>query len=138
MTGERGPAVVATGRQQGKSILATAWLMQGWQINTYPGWSRVLVCTRRERVPATADLMPHGPWRKCVFSLDDLRSTLRGAIQAGTVEFAFDDIEVLVMEALRDRGIFNVFPRLVTLTGHSVVDPDTLTRPVGYDITPRE
>lgn len=109
--------IIALDSGQGKTTLATAWLMNGRKIDTYPGWSRVLVCMNRKAVPDTTYSMPIGPWRKCVFSVDDLRSAMRGAIQPGTVEVAVDDVELLIAEALHA----NVMPSLVTLTGRAIL-----------------
>jgi hypothetical protein len=108
--------VIALEQHQGKTTLATTWLMNGRKIDTYPGWSRILVCAQREAVVPTTTGLPMGPWKKCVFSVDDLRSATRGAIQAGTVEVAVDDVEVLIYEALRA----NIVPALITLTGRTI------------------
>jgi hypothetical protein len=108
--------IIATDRGQGKTTLATTWLMAGRKIDTYPGWSRILVCANSKAVVPTADRMPHGPWRKCVFSLSDLRSAMRGAIQPGTVEVAVDDAELLMSQAL---GV-GLWPSLITITGRAV------------------
>jgi hypothetical protein len=109
--------IIAMDQQRGKTTLATQWLMNGQKIDTYPGWSRVLVCANRAAVPSTSYMMPMGPWRKCVFSIDDLRSAMRGAIVPGTVEVGVDDADALIFAALRA----NVRPALVTLTGHAVL-----------------
>lgn len=111
--------VIALGKHQGKTMLATEWLMNGRVIDTYPGWSRVLVCTTRDAVVHTTYSLPMGPWRKCVFSVDDLRSATRGAIVPGTVEVGVDDVEPLILQALRAGA--GVTVSLVTMTGHVIV-----------------
>lgn len=107
--------VFVSGRRHGKTTAAIDWLLAGHRIYTYPGWSRILVCASES---ALHDVvlrrgLPH-PASKCVFTIEELHSAARGAIVPGTVEYAVDDLDVLMMRLLpMEVGR----PALITVTG---------------------
>lgn len=109
--------VVVDGPTTGKTTLLLDWLRAGEPITRYPGWTRMLVCTHARRVAIVAfeARQRHGdvPWVKCIISVRDLQMLFRGAIRAGTIEYAVDDADVLIENhlAVPQR------PTLVTING---------------------
>lgn len=108
------PGVLAADRQQGKTTHLLAWLADGHKIDTYPGWSRIIVFTHRGALHEAAH--DNWSWNKYLFSINDLRSAMRGAIRPGTVEYALDDAHLLIADALK----VNQSPAMISLTGTPV------------------
>jgi hypothetical protein len=109
--------VLLAQRREGRTTQLMDWLMKGHRITSYPGWSRILVCAHKRQVvelTLNAGRLAENPWRKCIFTLDDLESAARGAIRPGTVEYAIDDAEQLLWRMLPGRvGL----PALISFTG---------------------
>ncbi len=62
--------IAAAARRQGKTTALVAWLTQGHEIPTYPGWSRVLlVHSAKEVLRLTTG--PWAKWKKCVWTVDE-------------------------------------------------------------------
>jgi len=109
--------VLLAKRREGRTTELLRWLTNGRRISSYPGWSRILVCAHEQ---AVVDLTRHAgpvrdnPWRKCIFTINDLESATRGAIRPGTVEYAIDDAEQLLWRMLPRRvGL----PAVISFTG---------------------
>lgn len=118
MTADPGDLQVIVGeRRTGRTSRLLRWLRDGHPIDSYPRWSRILVCAHADHVPTVHRLAferyGQGPWSKSVFSVADLRSAWRGAIRPGTVEYAVDDADALMWSYL---GV-NQLPSLLTLCG---------------------
>lgn len=113
--------VVVDGRATGKTTLLLDWLHAGHVIDSYPGWSRVVVCMHYDSVVPVTDQVKkrfgNGPWAKCIFSEADLRSAFRGAIWPGTVEYAIDDADVMVGRYLARYISAPEAPTLITING---------------------
>ena len=96
--------IIQGDRGLGKTTALIEWLLEGYAIPAYPGWSRVIVCLNHEQTThvtarlrrATEEWNEQEPttWdvRKCVWDLSDMRSGLRGVSRV--VEVGFDNFDV--------------------------------------------
>src|SRR5689334_17704505 len=111
-------------RQTGKTTRLISWLLEGHAIESYPGWSRAIVCANRTQVLSTTQLVRRATenWeeafdqraltdlRKAVWSMDDLWSVMRGMKLEG-FEYAIDNLEMILGKH------FPGTPAIITLTG---------------------
>lgn len=117
--------VVVAGRRGGKTTRMVAWLLEGHAIDTYPGWSRAIVCANTTQVISTARMVREATkdwpesrslWdlRKAIWSVDDLRSVMRG-MKLDDFEYVVDNADMILMRALGA----NKEPSTITMTGES-------------------
>lgn len=115
--------VIVAGRYEGKTTALLEWLSRGCPIPTYPGWSRALVVAHDSEVGRLCQLVgsvEESPWRKNIWTLRDLESVHRFSVKPGTVEYAIDDLDVLIRQLLPGRVHM---PAVVGLSGRAY-DPD--------------
>lgn len=118
--------VMVTGRQGGKTSAMIQWMLNGYSINRYPYWSRVIVCpsitqamhfAKRLR-EATEDFDENESWvwdlRKAVWCADDLIAVGK---QYGLrdIEIGIDDAETFISRLLTGQRL-----SFMTLTGELV------------------
>lgn len=103
--------VVVTGRQGGKTTAMIQWFLNGRPIDTYPYWSRVILCPTHEQVvyvtnkvreaTASFDENNQSTWdiRKAIWSLEDLNSVKK---HHGTrdIEIGVDNMELIIEDIL--------------------------------------
>lgn len=108
--------VTVSGRQSGKTTKMIQWLLDGHEIEEYPGWSRVIVCISHAEVVRISKLV-----RAATADWPETRRTwdLRKAIWFPTdtkgrnpgVEFGVDNAELFLSRLL------GFTPTKVTMTG---------------------
>jgi hypothetical protein len=111
-----GPRVFLADRREGKTTQALAWLLNGQLIDTYPGWSRALVCVHKSEAQRLELQLPWHKWRKAIIWIEELDSFSR-ATRPGTVELAIDDAQALVSQMIRQRISSPVDVALMTFDG---------------------
>ncbi len=106
-----GPRVLVRPRRAGKTHEAIQWVLEGHRIDTYPGWSRVLIVPdMRQADELRAAGNPHGlDYRQVYFAQEwrDARVPNRHEIQT-----AVDNAETMLQGMLGGTGI-----GLITMTG---------------------
>lgn len=98
--------VIVNGRQAGKTYRLVEWVKQGEQIDSYPGWSRVIVVQSvGEALLLRRD---YGLNVRQVLSLKEWGENRAGNSQ---VEIALDNADLVLGEILRK------LPSVVSITG---------------------
>jgi len=115
--------VLLADRQQGKTAHALAWLVDGHPIDSYPRWSRALVCVNDREAADLGTRLPWARWRKCIVAFSELRS-FSLAVTPGTVELAFDNVHVVLWELLYRQTHGRARTSLLTFDGTAHVQPD--------------
>jgi hypothetical protein len=102
------------------------WLLNGHPIESYPGWSRAIVCANNTQVLHLAHAIHdatqqwEGAWdlhtltalRKAIWSIGDLKSTMRG-MKLDDFEYAIDNADMILAQVL---GAYSP-PAIITMTG---------------------
>lgn len=98
--------VVVNGRQSGKTFQVVQWLKEGVETDSYPGWSRVLLChsiEEADRLRKDYDL----DYRQ-VFSVREWQGAHLGR---KPVEVALDNADLVLAHLLGQH------PSYITMTG---------------------
>jgi hypothetical protein len=98
--------VIARGRQAGKTYDLVQWVKEGEQTDSYPGWSRVLLChslDEAQRIRELYDL----DYRQ-VFGVNEWRGARLGP---KTVEVAIDNVDLILL------SLIGQHPTQISMTG---------------------
>lgn len=98
--------VIVNGRQSGKTYQLIQWVKDGEKTDSYPGWSRILLChslDEAQRLRTQYDLDYHQ-----VFSVDEWRHARKGR---KPVEVALDNADLVLGMLLGQ------MPACISLTG---------------------
>lgn len=88
--------VIARGRQAGKTYDTVQWVLAGEQTDSYPGWSRVLLCMSRgeaDRVRATYPALDD----RQVFGFEEWR---RARLGRRPVDLRVDNADMVLSQLL--------------------------------------
>jgi hypothetical protein len=100
--------VIVNGRQSGKTYRLIQWVKEGEQTDSYPGWSRILLChslDEAQRLRTQYDL----DYRQ-VFSVSEWQHARKGR---KPVEVALDNADLVLGMLLGQR------PSYISLTGRA-------------------
>ena len=117
-------------RQTGRTERLLKWMLQGYAIDEYPGWSRVVVCPtfrqvvwvqRRLRkhitdVPANTQRCPDAVWAKAVWVASTVSDRLRGS--SHELEIGIDNFDALVSQ------LMGFAPSVIVMEGANLGEGD--------------
>jgi hypothetical protein len=101
--------IIARPRQAGKTHEAVQWVLAGEQTDSYPNWSRVLLCHSIEESIRIRSSFPELDYRQ-VFSYEEWRKARLGN---KPVEVAVDNADILIERVVGQRA------SVVTISGET-------------------
>lgn len=102
--------VIARGRQAGKTYDLVQWVKQGEQTDSYPGWTRIILCHSLQEAQRIRKTAIYNLDYRQVFAISEWHSYLQRTT-VGTVEIAVDNADLVLASFIGQS------PTYITVTG---------------------